>query len=1080
MKTFLQLVVTVTLLLVSCNLNKNSDGNKFFFEKGETFFKQYEYSKAIPYYQHYINIAPDTDTLKLLSCVRLFLCNFRLSNFSSLDSLYKQINKLRSIHPHAFPYEILRSQTYWLAFRKEYHTAINLLKQIQQHDPQLSDYYRIAVYYDRLNMLDSAEYFFNFTIRHAFKNADTANFLLSSAYCNLASYTYYYKGDMDKATAFFDSAQWIMQHCQIADSDHYAWNLHLLGIFMQTRGNISQSMELYEKAYRIYTQLPGDHESDLSAILISQATIDNYLQRYTIALSKIDGAIHYFKDRNDLYYLTVAHTVKANILFGMGEYRQALQEYLSLLNLYKTVQLLRKEELYYLIGRCYMNINNNDSANYWLARGINQLSTQSTLLVNYCCAYSSFLLKAGKRYQALAVMEKHYPLISKNFKGKNQQLIYFLTTRAKVLEELGKYKESLKTYNQIFALITGNQFNSALPLALPVFEKLEHDLANEVITALQGKAELLSKMGGNRQNYLQASLQHYQKAVELAEAYKRSMRLEMDKLLYNEFNTRISEKIFALAIKLWHTSKLTSQKNYYFQIAFNVSNSLKANVLTENIIENSLKQLAGIPDSIQVKEKTLMQDVLVLQNTIRDEYRQANPNYTLIKTWQRQLVAYMNALQDIESKNEAANPLYRELKYQHRKTFTVKEIQHKLKEDENLLSYHWQEKQLFLFLVNKQTVQLIQLTDTTLSTRIEQYRKKLTHPSQEKDYTREFKEYINLAYHLYHVLLEPAVPYLQGNKLIIVPDKQLNYIPFEALLRDTTYRFPLPDYGLLSYLIYRYNIRYAYSIHLFDFQQRNTSPISRGVFAFAPTYKQQGEEKTNNRTAVYRSQLSPLPGAMEEVKEVVNIIGGKAFKGIYATESQFKKHTRQGYILHLAMHTLVDDENPMYSKLAFTAKNDTINDGFLNAFEIYSLRFSTPLVVLSACNTGYGKMMQGEGIYSLTRGFIYGGCPSMLFTLWQISDKPSKSLMQFFYYHIKQGESIDIALRNAKIQYLKSANTSMAHPYYWAAYCMTGKNEPIQFMKAYHQRIWLISLIFMSVSIMTVIYLCIRDAANAC
>ncbi|MGC8803323.1 MAG: CHAT domain-containing protein, partial [Bacteroidales bacterium] len=823
-----------------------------------------------------------------------------------------------------------------------------------------------------------------------------------------------------------------------------------------------------------------DHESDLSAILISQATIDNYLQRYTIALSKIDKAIQYFKENNDMYYMTVSHTVKANILFAMGEYRQALQEYFSLLNLYNTVQLLRKEELYYLIGRCYMNINNNDSANYWLQRGISQLSKPSNLLVNYCCGYANFLLNIGKHSQALAVLEKNYPIISKRFKGKNQQMIYFLATRAKVLEKLGKYQESLSTYNQIFKLISGKSYHATSSLALPNLEKPDHDLANEIIAALRGKAELLDKMAANNTDYLLPSLQHYQKAAELAESYKRSISLEKDKLLYNEFNTQISGKIFALAVKLWRITESPSLKNYYLQLAFNISNTLKANVLTENIIENSLKQLAGIPISIQEQEKTLMHDILVLQNTIRDESQQANPNLTLIKNWQKQLVSYLKNLQEIESKNEAAYPLYRELKYHHRKTITVKELQYRLKPDENLLSYHWQDKQVFLFLINKKTVQLIQLSDTSLTTRIEQFRKKITHPSIEKDYAKEFKEYIDLAYHLYRSLLALAVPYLQGNKLIIVPDRQLNYIPFEALLFDTTYRHPVPDYGLLSYLIYRYSIRYAYSIHLFDYQQRNTVPFSRGVFAFAPTYQQQDKGKATNCSAVYRSQLAPLPGAMEEASEVVKIIGGKAFKGIYATESQFKKRTRQGYILHLAMHTLVDDKNPMYSKLAFAAENDSINDGFLNAFEIYGLHFSTPLVVLSACNTGYGKMMQGEGIYSLTRGFIYAGCPSMLFTLWQISDKPSKNLMQYFYCHIKQGKNIDLALRNAKIQYLMSANASMAHPYYWAAYCMTGKNEPIQFMKTYHQRIWIISLILMTVSILVVIFMYRRDASDVC
>lgn len=1068
MKIFIKLVAIV--LLVSCNLKNNTEENKFFFQKGETFFKQYEYSKAIPYYQHCINITPDTDSLKLLSYFRLFYCHFRLENISLLDSLYRLIDHLYSNNSYHFKNELLRTRAYLMASRKDYPAAITLLKQVQHSSIQPNDYFRIAVYYDRQDKLDSAEHYFNYTLRYAQQINDTSNFIISSAYCNLANYAYYYKGDMEKAKALFDSAIWIMQYCHATDSDHYAWNIFSLGVFMQTSGHIRRAIEYYDQAYRVYAQLPGNHEAEISSILVSQATIDNYLQKYTIALNKVDKAINYFKDRKEPYYLTIAHTVRANILYSMREYRRALQEYQSLLNLYNTVQLLRKEELYYLIGRCYMNINHFDSANYWFQRSITHFTQHPTMLVNYCCTYSNFLLNAGNHRQALAVLEKNYPFIKKKFAGKNQQLIYFLNTRAKVLEKSGKYKESLATYNQIFELIMGESLASTSPLIVPILGKPDHELANEVITALQGKAELLSNMANNNTAYLQASLQHFQKAAEFAETYKRSIRLEMDKLLYNEFNTQISEKIFALAIQLWSLHDSPSLKNHYLQLAFNISNSLKANVLTENIIENSLKQLSGIPDSILNKEKNLMQDILILQNTIRDEYRQANPNLLLIQSWQKQLVSHLAALQELETKNEAMYPLYRELKYQHRKTFTIKELQHKLKPGENLLSYHWQNNQMFIFLLNKQSVQLFHIKDTSLNVRIEQFRNKLTHPSFEKNYARDFHEYVDLAYYLYHTLIAPTIPYLRGNSLIIVPDKQLNYIPFEALIFDSVYNPTLPDYGLLPYLIHRYNIRYAYSIHLYDYQQQNTSPVSKGVCAFAPSYGNDAKESANNRSAVYRSQLAPLPGAMDEAREVVKILGGHVFKDKFATESHFKKITRQGYILHLAMHTLVDDENPMYSKLAFSAENDSINDGFLNAFEIYGIRFSTPLVVLSACNTGYGKMMQGEGLYSLTRGFIYGGCPSMLFTLWQISDKPSKSLMQYFYQHIKQGENIDIALRNAKIQYLLTTNSSMAHPYFWAAYCSTGKNEPISFLKGYHQRIWILSMVILSLCIFIIMY----------
>jgi len=242
MKTFFKLVVLG--LLVSCKLTKNIDENKFFFQNAELFFTQYQYSKAIPYYQLYIGSADDSDSLKQLSYYRLFFCNYRLSHYKILDSLYSQIKKLNSTQPYDFRYDFLRTQAYLLASRKQYPDAIRLLRIALQLSPNIPDYHSIAVFYYRINRLDSASYYFHSAIRYARQTGDTFHFRLSSIYCCLANDAYYYEGDMDKASAYFDTAQWIMQHCAAVDSDYYAWNLHSLGVFMQTKGYISRAAEL--------------------------------------------------------------------------------------------------------------------------------------------------------------------------------------------------------------------------------------------------------------------------------------------------------------------------------------------------------------------------------------------------------------------------------------------------------------------------------------------------------------------------------------------------------------------------------------------------------------------------------------------------------------------------------------------------------------------------------------------------------------------------------------------------------------------------------------------------------------------
>ena len=143
------------------------------------------------------------------------------------------------------------------------------------------------------------------------------------------------------------------------------------------------------------------------------------------------------------------------------------------------------------------------------------------------------------------------------------------------------------------------------------------------------------------------------------------------------------------------------------------------------------------------------------------------------------------------------------------------------------------------------------------------------------------------------------------------------------------------------------------------------------------------------------------------------------------------------------MHTLINDVDPMASKLVFTLNNDSTDDGFLNTYEIYNLDLNAELAVLSACKTGMGKFSKGEGIMSLARGFLYAGVPGIVMTLWSIEDKSGSEIVAGFYKNLKDSQRKDIALRNAKLTYLNNANQLFAHPYFWAAHVQIGDSSPI-------------------------------------
>ena len=216
--------------------------------------------------------------------------------------------------------------------------------------------------------------------------------------------------------------------------------------------------------------------------------------------------------------------------------------------------------------------------------------------------------------------------------------------------------------------------------------------------------------------------------------------------------------------------------------------------------------------------------------------------------------------------------------------------------------------------------------------------------------------------------------------------------------------------------------------------------------AFAPEY--------NNDSILYNGKiikLLPLPGTQKEVESISEHFETEIFKGEKASVKNFLKHYQQYEILHLAMHAILNDSLPNLSRFVFSQNPDHISKLELYTADIYNLNLkNTQLAVLSACNTGSGKIQKGEGVMSVSRGFLYAGCPSVVMTLWEAEDQSGTTIMNAFYSYLKKGNSIDKALRKSKLDYLENANSRMAHPHYWLAYISIGDNSPMYRSRDYY------------------------------
>ncbi|HOI33553.1 MAG TPA: CHAT domain-containing protein, partial [Bacteroidales bacterium] len=304
----------------------------------------------------------------------------------------------------------------------------------------------------------------------------------------------------------------------------------------------------------------------------------------------------------------------------------------------------------------------------------------------------------------------------------------------------------------------------------------------------------------------------------------------------------------------------------------------------------------------------------------------------------------------------------------------------------------------------------------------------------------DFQDFLKSSGFLYYKLIKPIADMAEGKKLLILPEGKLGYLPFDVLVSDENLVFNRIDYRNLPYLIHRHPISYCYSATLHFSQNERKQKGNGKLMAFAPDYSGFKSVSINEEDTI---TLSELPFARIESERVLSVFGGELAVGKDATKSGFLDQAADYSYLHLAMHTIINDDKPLYSRLIFQQQEDSLDAYSIGTYELFGLDLNASLVVLSACNTGTGKFREGEGIISLTRGFIHAGVPSIVMTNWEVHDQTGSWMMERFYNYLADGMSKDIALQQAKIDFLEQANQLKAHPYFWASYVVIGDATPI-------------------------------------
>ena len=326
-------------------------------------------------------------------------------------------------------------------------------------------------------------------------------------------------------------------------------------------------------------------------------------------------------------------------------------------------------------------------------------------------------------------------------------------------------------------------------------------------------------------------------------------------------------------------------------------------------------------------------------------------------------------------------------------------LQQLLPADETLVEYFYAGDELYAFVATREAVSATRLDGRGLNADIGVFRRAIQDPAASR--------WEEPAKKLYGRLVAPIRERLRTPNLLVVAHGALHYLPFNALHDGS------------GFLVESYAIRLLPAATALKFLKADPAEKPGTLLAF-------GNPDLGDKSL-------DLPFAQAEAEEVAKTLPrSRALVRRDATRAAFRKYAADFRFIHIASHGDFDAERPLASSLLLA--RDGTDDGRLTVSDLYSMRVDASLVTLSACETGLGKVANGDDVVGLTRGFLYAGTRTIVASLWPVDDRATGDLMTAFYRSLGKGLSKREALRAAQREQLKR----QSHPFFWAAFQLTG------------------------------------------
>ena len=587
-----------------------------------------------------------------------------------------------------------------------------------------------------------------------------------------------------------------------------------------------------------------------------------------------------------------------------------------------------------------------------------------------------------------------------------------------------------------------------LNAALNTFDKLADQVNKSATLYTLGRLEL-------KENNLQAAEDYLRRSIDATENIR---RVSTSNDLTASLSAAVDDRYQSYVECLMGQHKAQPDKGFNVR-AFKASESSRGRALAEMLRATGGNFAPGVDTAIMEREKVLRSSLRVKEDykvtLLAGEYKGED-----LATLDAQIAQLEKEHNQVVETIQSSYPAFKQIT--HPRSLSLRQIQEQVIVDDNtvMLEFSLGENESYVWAVTRNNLTSYILPS---SHQIAEQANKLYKLLKTPPDPNQPAEIINAAAReLGQTILAPVASELNKQRLIIVAHRDLNFIPFQVLLHPKNNQPLIANYdvvnapsasilaGLSEEGRRRDRGRVLAAFGSPVFESNYSSKVNNGNVEIASLqsmnyarWRQAVRDTEFNGDAFEPSRIQPLFFAGRELANLREVVGDHQSMiavDFDASRDNLLKHDLTQYsILHFATHGYLDKERPENSGLILSTMtpDGKAQNGFVSLRDVYQLRAPVAVVVLSACQTGLGKDVRGEGLIGLTRGFMYAGASSVVASLWKVDDEATAELMKRFYKNmLEDGMTPATALREAQNSFRQHPNWSA--PYYWAGFTLQG------------------------------------------